>query len=151
MNTNLDGPREIWVSFQESFNSELVRRRGSVYSTVEGGSSSSTGMMGRMRSATTILIVGGPAGSIRGERNNSGEIIRCSTSNNASLRRLPSISVGSKMQSRLMDPSSTPLDQRSGGIPMSSPINMRSDLLGKSMMDEDENDPFFDDDFPEEF
>ncbi|XP_057247953.1 mechanosensitive ion channel protein 6 [Beta vulgaris subsp. vulgaris] len=86
------------------------------------------------------------------------EVVRC-TSNNSSSRKMLSSGVTiSKTKSRLMDPPATPLDQRStsGIIPKSGQImsnNTKSGMLGKSSntLDEEEDDPFLEDDFPDEF
>nr|ABD83321.1 Fgenesh protein 101 [Beta vulgaris] len=86
------------------------------------------------------------------------EVVRC-TSNNSSSRKMLSSGVTiSKTKSRLMDPPATPLDQRStsGIIPKSGQImsnNTKSGMLGKSSntLDEEDDDPFLEDDFPDEF
>ncbi|XP_021753007.1 mechanosensitive ion channel protein 6-like [Chenopodium quinoa] len=94
------------------------------------------------------------------------EVIRC-TSNSSSRKMSSTVSIA-KTRSRLMDPPPTPFDQRStsGVIPKSGQIlnnnsnsnnhnnnnNNKSGLLGKSSMgDEEEEDPFLEDDLPEEY
>ncbi|KAJ8425810.1 hypothetical protein Cgig2_008859 [Carnegiea gigantea] len=132
---NFDGSvsREIRVSFQESVdNSGRLKRRPSLYSTVDPDSSSSSGDDEDYHEEERVSR-GGHA---------SGEM----WSNSGTLRRL-SIT---RVKSRLMDPPSTPLDQRSGNINKSGALDMRSGALAKSNADEDEDDPFFEDDIPEE-
>jgi len=133
---NFDGSasREIRVSFQESVdNSGRLKRRPSLYSTVDLDSSSSDEDDQDHYHEEEAMSRGGHA---------SGEM----WPNSGPLRRL-SIT---RVKSRLMDPPSTPLDQRSGNLQRSATFDMRSGVLGKSNADEDEDDPFFDDDIPEE-
>ncbi|KAK9666748.1 hypothetical protein RND81_14G208200 [Saponaria officinalis] len=156
-NVNGDGLREVRVSFQESFNSDQGRRGSSIYSTVEEDDSpSSSTSSGSGDGDDDGLQHGVHIRKNHGKRidNSSGgggEVIRCTSS--TSSRRLASMSM-SKTKSRLMDPTSTPLDQRSGMIRKSGQINTRlSGLIGKSTtgLDDEEEDPFFGDDLPEEF
>ncbi|XP_074278941.1 mechanosensitive ion channel protein 6-like [Silene latifolia] len=135
---NHEGSKENRVSFQESYYSDKLRRRPSIYSTIEGESSSSS----RDSSMTC---------DDDEHKDHSGEVIKRTNTNMASTRSFRGIPGISRAKSRLMDPPATPLDQRSGGITRSGPMT-KSGLLGKaSMVDDDEDDPFCDDDFPDEF
>ncbi|KAL2928417.1 Mechanosensitive ion channel protein 8, partial [Bienertia sinuspersici] len=135
------------VSFHESLTSErLIRRPSSMYSNVLDDSSSCSSSMS-----------GDDQDNYDKENDHSAEIAKSPSNmnnNNAanSFRRMASKSF-SKTKSRLIDPpSSTPIDQRSGPVHKSGQLNKRSGLLGKSsMFDDDEDDPFLEDDFPEEF
>jgi len=154
-NNNFDANlRENRVSFQESVISEPVGR-GSIYSNVDEGSSSRSSMSGedndnnedidsRINAAGNNIrrAMNGNSGLGAGQ-NDSGEMLR-SGSNNDSLRRA-SISHGSKTKSRLIDRPPLPVDQRSGNLQKSGMMNNRFDFP------EEEEDPSFDDDVPEEF
>ncbi|XP_074285889.1 mechanosensitive ion channel protein 6-like [Silene latifolia] len=159
-NVNVDGLKEVRVSFQESFNSEHGRRGSSIYSTVEEDDSGSDspcssnngddeegrGIRNR-KSSTKKKENDNGINNNNVSSSSGGEVIRCTSS--TSSRRMASMT---KTRSRLIDPPSTPLEQRSGLIPKSGPMNMRSGLIGKSTgIDDDEEDPFFGDDLPEEF
>ncbi|KAL9244617.1 hypothetical protein vseg_018378 [Gypsophila vaccaria] len=146
-----EGSKEIRVSFQESFYSDKLRRRTSIYSTMEGGSSVSSSATSSSSSGNS-LVVDDEEEHNKGHHNNqSGEALRRNSNANVgsarSFRAVPGIS---RAKSRLWDPPTTPLDQRSGGLHRSGPMT-KSGLLGKSMVDEDEDDPFYDDDLPDEF
>ncbi|CAO2813348.1 unnamed protein product [Amaranthus hypochondriacus] len=139
--TPTDSSKEPRVSFHESLTSELIRRPSSMYSNVEDDSSS-----------CDSSLLGDD--DHKGQNSHSEEILRSNsyrTNTNASSRRLPSIAL-SKTKSRLMDPPSTPYDQRSGAIHQKSgQLNFRSGFLGNpSIFDDDDDDPFFDDDFSED-
>lgn len=150
VNCNFDANlRENRVSFQESLISEPVGH-GSIYSNVDQGSSSSS--MSREDDDIDSRINAAGVHSRRTMNcnscsgavpNHSGEMLR-SGSDNDSVRRA-SISLGSKTKSRLIDRPPTPLDQRSGNLQKSGMINTRFDCH------EEEDDPSFDDDVPEEF
>ncbi|XP_057966397.1 mechanosensitive ion channel protein 6-like isoform X2 [Malania oleifera] len=83
-------------------------------------------------------------GSNSPAENGDGEVLRCTSNssfqNKSNLLRL-------KTRSRLMDPPEQP-DRKSGRVPKSS--QLKSGILGKSM-EEEEDDPFLEDDFPEEY
>lgn len=73
-----------------------------------------------------------------------GEVVRCTS--NASFRRKSSL-LRAKTKSRLMDPPDEP-ERRSDRVPKSG--QLRSGLLGKAF-DEDEDDPFWGEDLPDEY
>ncbi|XP_010691795.2 mechanosensitive ion channel protein 6 [Beta vulgaris subsp. vulgaris] len=145
-NHNNDPCKEPRVSFHESLTSELVRRPSSMYSNIQDDSSSCTSSMSGDEDHNNNNM----------EHNHSAEMLRCPSNrtpnNNTSYRRMPSICL-SKTKSRLIDPApATPVEQRSGVMRKSGQLNTRSGLLGKSsMLDDDEDDPFLEDDFPDEF
>ncbi|KAK9677074.1 hypothetical protein RND81_11G120000 [Saponaria officinalis] len=145
-----EGSKEIRVSFQESYYSENLRRRTSIYSTADGGSSVSSS--GSSSSSRNNLVIDDEEEHKEHHHNNqSDEVIRrISNANVGSTRSIRGIPGISRAKSRLWDPPTTPLDQRSGGLHRSGPMT-KSGLLGKSMIDEDEDDPFFEDDLPDEF
>uniref|UniRef100_A0A803MLQ7 Mechanosensitive ion channel protein n=1 Tax=Chenopodium quinoa TaxID=63459 RepID=A0A803MLQ7_CHEQI len=139
---NDNGSKETRVSFHESLTSELARRPSAMYSNVQDDSTSCN------------------SSNSRGDENhfddnnhknhNHSSEIRRSPSNktNASYRRMSL----TKTRSRLMDPPASPTD-RSGVIPKSGTVNMKSGFLGKTapMYEDDDDDPFLDEDVPEEF
>jgi hypothetical protein len=73
-----------------------------------------------------------------------GEVVRCTS--NESFQRKSSL-LRAKTRSRLMDPPDEP-DKRSGRVPNSG--QLRSGMLAKAL-DDDEDDPFSEDDLPEEY
>ncbi|KAJ7978663.1 Mechanosensitive ion channel protein [Quillaja saponaria] len=79
-----------------------------------------------------------------------GEVLRCTSNSsferNLSIQRKSSL-LRAKTKSRLMDPPDEP-DRRSGRTPKSG--QLRSAMLGKGG-DEEEDDPFLEDDLPDEF
>ncbi|XP_026661066.2 mechanosensitive ion channel protein 6-like [Phoenix dactylifera] len=85
-----------------------------------------------------------------------GEVLRC-TSNSSFTA--PSTILRAKTRSRLMDPpppSAVDDDKKSGRFPRSGPLKsgiLKSGILGKSQAgyDEDDEDPFADEDIPDEF
>ncbi|KAJ8425021.1 hypothetical protein Cgig2_012980 [Carnegiea gigantea] len=155
VNYNFDANlRENRVSFQESLISEPVGH-GSIYSNVDEGSSSSSSISREDDDNNDDIDSRINAAGVHSRRtmnrnsgsgaspNHCGEMLR-SGSNNDSVRRA-SISLGSKTKSRLIDRPPIPLDQRSGNLQKSGMINTRFDYH------EEEDDPSFDDDVPEEF
>jgi hypothetical protein len=73
-----------------------------------------------------------------------GEVVRCTS--NGSFQRKSSL-LRAKTRSRLMDPPDEP-DKRSGRVPKSG--QLRSGMVSKAM-DDEEDDPFWEDDLPDEY
>ncbi|OIV91266.1 hypothetical protein TanjilG_30488 [Lupinus angustifolius] len=80
-----------------------------------------------------------------------GEVLRCTSNGslerNLSMQRKSSL-LKAKTRSRLLDPPEEP-DKRSGRVPRSS--QMFSGYMGKKGGDDEEDDPFLEDDFPDEY
>ncbi|XP_021736576.1 mechanosensitive ion channel protein 6-like [Chenopodium quinoa] len=141
---NDNGSKETRVSFHESLTSDLARRPSEMYSNVQDDSTSCNSSNSRDDDNNFD-----DTNNNHKNHNHSSEIRRSpSNKTNASYRRMSL----SKTRSRLMDPPASPTE-RSGVIPKSGTVNMRSGFLGKTapMYDDDDDDPFLDEDVPEEF
>ncbi|PIA35557.1 hypothetical protein AQUCO_03500129v1 [Aquilegia coerulea] len=77
-----------------------------------------------------------------------GEILRCTS--NASLKRKSGFLKTKTMKSRLMDQPIQDEQDRRSGRPMKS-SQLKSGFIGKAAIEEDEDDPFAEEDLPEEF
>ncbi|CAL0300510.1 unnamed protein product [Lupinus luteus] len=86
-----------------------------------------------------------------GSPSGDGEVLRCTSNGsferNVSMLRKSSL-LKAKTRSRLLDPPEEP-DRRSGRVPRSS--QMFSGYVGKKGGDDEEDDPFLEDDFPDEY
>ncbi|KAF5449034.1 hypothetical protein F2P56_029522 [Juglans regia] len=123
--------KELKVSFQPSnagveTANDSVRRRYKERSFDEGQQSSPQKCRGS------------------GSGNSGDEVVRCTS--NSSAQRKSSL-LRAKTKSRLMEPPDEP-DRRSGRVPRSG--QLRSGLLPKTL-DEDEDDPFWEEDLPGEY
>ncbi|GMH23649.1 hypothetical protein Nepgr_025492 [Nepenthes gracilis] len=135
-----DGSREIRVSFQERA-PDHNRRRSMAFNDVGDASSSS--------STDEESIDGSKPDGHQSTTASSGrdnaEVLRCTS--NRTFQRVPTLS-RTKTKSRLIDPPAQ-LRQPSGRIPKSGPL--RSGMQGKCGGEDDEDDPLFGEDLPEEY
>ncbi|KAE9618514.1 putative mechanosensitive ion channel MscS, LSM domain-containing protein [Lupinus albus] len=134
--------RDVKVSFEEPASDVVEAAKGEVFRRKNSKDSPSTGEF--QPPPQLDRRGGGPSGD--------GEVLRCTSNGslerNLSMQRKSSL-LKTKTRSRLLDPPEEP-DKRSGRVPRSS--QMFSGYMGKkSGGDDEEDDPFLEDDFPDEY